>query len=198
MAAETGLSTSRVLNKLAYAIANQATDIGIPAGDDRYPVYDASGALVGYTTATAALTLAPVSLTATTILTAASHANRTLLMGASGAALTFTLPAATGTGNKYRFVVSVVNTSNYLIKSAVGTDLMEGCIIGDDGGAVTTTIRWQAGATDDTITLNGTTTGGVDIGDWIELEDITSVGWAVRGCISQSGTEATPFSDTVT
>ncbi len=197
MAAETGLTTSRLLNRLAYDIANIGSDIGVVAAGDRIPIYDASGELAGYTTAGALLTVPPVTLTATTAITAAAHANRTLLMGASGAALTFTLPAATGTGNKYRFVVSVVNTSNYLIKSAVGTDLMEGCIIGDDGGAVTTTLRWQAAATDDTITLNGTTTGGVDIGDWIELEDITSVGWAVRGVVSQSGAEATMFSDTV-
>ena len=199
MPAERGATTSRMLNRLAYDLANAdggGTDIGVVASGDRIPIYDTSAELVGYTFP-GALSLVPVALTATTTITAALHANRTLLMGASGAALTFTLPAATGTGNKYRFVVTVVNTSNYLIKSVVGSDLMEGCVIGDDGAAVTTTLRWQAGATDDTITLNGTTSGGVDIGDWIELEDITSVGWAVRGVVSQSGAEVTPFSDTV-
>jgi hypothetical protein len=47
------------------------------------------------------------------------------------------------------------------------------------------------------VTLNGTTTGGVSIGDWVEFEDILGTGWAVRGVVNQSGTEATPFSDTV-
>ena len=79
----------------------------------------------------------------------------------------------------------------------VGTDLMKGVILGDDGGALTTALVWAAGATDDTITLNGTTTGGVSIGDWVELEDITATAWAVRGVVQQSGSEATPFSDTV-
>jgi hypothetical protein len=199
MTAEAGLSNSRVLNKLAYAIATQATDIGIPAGDDRYPVYDTSGALVGYTQASAALAIAPVSLTATTVLTAAAHANRPLLMGASGAALTFTLPAATGSGNKYTFLVSVVNTSNYLIKASAGTMLFKGMIVAQSAtdSATDAARTWVAGATDDTITLNGTTTGGKDIGNWIEFTDCSATMWGVRGFTTASGTEATPFSDTV-
>lgn len=199
MAAEVGLTTSRHLNRLAYELANTASDIGIPAGDDRYPVYDTSGQLVGYTLASNAQAVAPVSLTATTILTAAAHANRPLLMGASGAALTFTLPAATGSGNKFRFYVSVVNTSNYLIKASAGTMLFKGMIVGQSAtdSATDAARTWVAGATDDTITLNGTTTGGKDIGNWIELEDCSATMWAVKGFITASGVEATPFSDTV-
>lgn len=199
MTAENGLTTSRLLNGLAYDIANKATDIGIPAGNDRYPVYDTSGELVGYTLASAALAIAPVSLTATTVLTAASHANRTLLMGASGAALTFTLPAATGSGNKFRFVVSVVNTSNYLIKASAGTMLFTGNIVGASStdSATDAARTWTAGASDDSLLLNGTTRGGVSKGDWIELEDCSATQWAVRGFITQSGSEATPFENTV-
>jgi hypothetical protein len=200
MAAETGLTTSRLLNRLAYAIANVASDIGVPAGDDRYPVYDTSGALAGYALASAALTIAPVSLTATGAITAAAHANRPLLMGASGAALTFTLPAATGSGNKYMFWVSVVNTSNYLIKASAGTMLFKGMIVAQSAtdSATDAARTWVAGSTDDTITLNGTTTGGKDIGNWIEFTDCSATMWGVRGFITQSGAEATPFSDTVT
>jgi hypothetical protein len=140
-----------------------------------------------------------VTLTGTGAITEALHEGKTCLLGEVGgdAAVTLTLPAATGGGGRYRFVVSVVNTSGYIIKSVVGTDIMYGAIIGDDGAAPTTTLRWQAGATDDTVTLNGTTTGGVSIGDWVEFEDILGTGWAVRGVINQSGVEATPFSDTV-
>lgn len=138
-----------------------------------------------------------VTLAVSTSITEAAHEGKTIVMTGAGAARTFTLPAATGGGAKYRFVVGEVNTSGYLIKSVVGTDLMKGVILGDDGGAVTTALVWAAGATDDTITLNGTTTGGVSIGDWVELEDITATAWSVRGMVQQSGTEATPFSDTV-
>jgi hypothetical protein len=120
-------------------------------------------------------------------------------MGASGAALTFTLPAATGSGDKYRFYVSVVNTSNYLIKASAGTMLFKGMIVGQSAtdSATDAARTWVPGATDDTITLNGTTTGGKDIGNWIEFEDCSATMWAVKGFITQSGSEATPFSDTV-
>ena len=58
-----------------------------------------------------------ITLTATASITTADHSGRTLLMGEVGgdAAATFTLPAATGTGSVFKFVVSVINTSNYLI-----------------------------------------------------------------------------------
>lgn len=200
MTAETGKTTSRLLNRMAYAIATVASDIGIPAGDDRYPVYDTSGELVGYTTASAALSVAPVSLTATTVLTAAAHANRPLLMGASGAALTFTLPAATGSGNRYTFVVSVVNTSNYLIKASAGTMLFKGMVVGQSAtdSATDAPRTWVPGSTDDTVTLNGTTTGGTAIGNFIEFVDCSATLWWVRGFVTQSGSEGTMFSDTVT
>lgn len=141
-----------------------------------------------------------VPLAVTTAITEAAHEGKTIVMSGAGAARTFTLPAATGGGGRYRFVVGEVNTSNYLIKAAVGTDLFEGIIIGASttDSATDAARTWLSGATDDTITLNGTTTGGVAIGDWIEFEDISATGWAVRGMITQSGSEATPFSDTVT
>ncbi len=141
-----------------------------------------------------------VSLAVTTALVEDLHESRTIVMGGAGSARTFTLPKAQGKGAKYRFVVGAVNTSNYLVKTFVGTDLLEGIILGASttDSATDAARTWLSGATDDTITLNGTTTGGVAIGDWLEFEDISTVGWAVTGLITQSGTEATPFSDTVT
>lgn len=140
-----------------------------------------------------------VTLAVTTAITETLHEGRTVVMTGAGGARTFTLPAATGGGGRYRFVVGEVNTSNYLIKSVVGTDIMVGTILGGSttDSATDAARTWRAGATDDTITLNGTTTGGVGLGDWIELEDISSTKWAVRGYVTQSGTEATMFSDTV-
>lgn len=136
------------------------------------------------------------TLTASTTLTQDVHDGQTLLMGASGAALTFTLPAALGTGAKFKFVVSVVNTSNYVIQVANSTDVMGGGIImgADTAGSANV---WSTAASSDTITLNGTTTGGVSIGDTIEVEDIKSGFWRVTGHVQGSGTEATPFSAAV-
>jgi len=140
-----------------------------------------------------------VTLIATGAITEAAHESRTLLMTVAGAASTYTLPAATGSGARYRFVVGEVNTSNYVIKSVAGADVMQGTVIGASttDSATDAARTWRAGTTDDTFTLNGTTTGGVDIGDWVEFEDITATAWAVRGFITQSGSEASPFSDTV-
>lgn len=140
-----------------------------------------------------------VSATAATLtVTEALHDGKTILMNRS-AGITITLPAATASGMRLRFVVGGVSTTGYVIKSVVGTDLMEGVIIGASttDSATDAARTWLSGATDDTITLNGTTTGGVAVGDWVELEDLSATGWYVRGMITQSGTEATPFSDTV-
>jgi hypothetical protein len=140
------------------------------------------------------------TLTATLTLTADNHAGRTLLLGEVGgnAALTVTLPAATGTGHIYRFVVSVVNTSNYVIKVADATDIMYGNILANSTGDTPDLAQpWPTAADSDTITLNGTTTGGAAIGDFIVLQDIMTNAWHVWGHTTASGSEATPFSATV-
>lgn len=145
------------------------------------------------------LVLAPVTETGTTIaVTQAEHEGRVIVMSETGgdAAATYTLPAATGTGGRYTFVVGVVNTSNYVIQVADATDTMDGSIISMNDSADTVS-GWETASTSDTITLNGTTTGGVSIGDKIELIDIASNQWAVSGQTTSSGTEATPFSAAV-
>jgi hypothetical protein len=142
-----------------------------------------------------------VTIVETGAITVADHDSKTCLLAEVGgnALVTLTLPAATGSGARFRFVVNVVNTSSYVFKSVAGTDLMEGLIIGASttDSATDAARTWASAASDDTVTLNGTTTGGAAIGDWVEFEDITSVGWAVRGMVTQSGAEASPFSNTV-
>jgi len=159
------------------------------------------GTLTGAIT-TASVTKGLVTLTATDAITAAEHAGRTLLMGEVGgnAECTFTLPAATGTGNVYRFIVSVVNTSNYIIKVSDNTDTIDGTLIvvNDTGaGDAASVIYWPTVAATDTITLNGTTKGGVVIGDYVELIDIATNQFVIQGLLNASGTEVTPFSATV-
>ena len=143
-----------------------------------------------------------VTLVATGAITAALHAGKTLNMAEVGgnAACTFTLPAATGTGDKYRFYVGVVNTSNYLIKVANASDTIDGQVIVQNDtteGGTASVIGWKATGTDDTITLNGTTTGGASIGDYVELTDLIANQYVVSGMLQASGTEASPFSATV-
>ena len=137
----------------------------------------------------------PVSVTANVTLTAASHAGRLMVFSvASGA--TVTLPAAAGRGDMYRFFVNTTVTSNSdIIKVANATDIMAGLAIqSQDGG--NTVQAWETAADSDTITLNGSTTGGIK-GDFVELIDVASGLWFVRIVGSATGTEATPFSATV-
>jgi len=143
-----------------------------------------------------------VTLTATGAITQATHAGCILLMGEVGgdAAATFTLPAATGTGAEYKFIVSVVNTSNYVIKVADATDTIDGSVVVTNdttAGGTASLISWPTVAASDTITLDGTTTGGVNIGDYVLLTDIATNQYTVSGLLNASGTEATPFSAAV-
>lgn len=91
-----------------------------------------------------------------------------------------TLPASSGSGATFRFIVSVKATSNaHIIKVANTTDVLSGSvnILDNDGAAQG---GYAATGTDDTITLNGTTTGGL-VGDWVEVVDVLAGFWAIRG-----------------
>lgn len=134
-----------------------------------------------------------VAAGATLTLTEAAHDGKTILLDtATGSVVT--LPAASGSGAKFRFKVSVTATSNsHIVKVADATDIIQGVILAmSDGSAAA--LGWEAGAADDTITLNRSTTGTAKIGHYLELEDIAANTWAVHGIIAQSGIEATPFS----
>lgn len=138
----------------------------------------------------------PVVLAVATSITRALHGGRTCRLTGTGSAFAQTLPAATGSGAKFRFEIGVVNTSNHVIQVANATDVMEGSILScADGGD--TTVGWETGATSDTVTLNGTTTGGSAVGDYVEVEDVAAGKWAVRGTTKSTGVEATPFSAAV-
>ena len=152
----------------------------------------------GTTTLGASFVRDLVTLTATDAITVAEHAGRILLMGEVGgdAAATFTLPAATGSGAEFQFIVSVVNTSNYVIQVADATDTIDGSVILHQDSA-NTVVSFNTASDSDTITLNGTTKGGVSIGDEITLIDIAANQYMVKGVLTASGTEATPFSAAV-
>lgn len=138
-----------------------------------------------------------VTANVSAVVTAANQESRINLMSGAGAARTFTLPFAVGSGNVFRFYVGEVNTSGYFIKSGRGADIMRGQILQTNSGSAGATRGWYPGATDDTITLNGTTIGGASVGDWVELIDVAVNTWLVNGLVTATGTVATPFFDTV-
>lgn len=136
----------------------------------------------------------PIALTASATLSA-YHADATVVVNAA-AGLTLTLPAASGTGLAFDIVIGTTVTSNSVaIKVANASDVMTGLAVqAADAGA--TASAWETAATDDTITFNGTTTGGIK-GDRVILKDIAANLWSVTVIGAATGTEASPFSATV-
>ncbi len=137
-----------------------------------------------------------IPVTATTLaINPAIHNGRTILINAA-APITITLPRAYGTGARFRFVIGVVATATgHVIQVANATDVMTGIIL----GATTTSDVCEAfiaSATSDTITLNGTTKGGVK-GDIYEIEDVAAGLFSVKGFSAPTGSEASPFSAAV-
>lgn len=127
-----------------------------------------------------------------------AHESRVVLLD-TAAGTTFTLPDATGSGQRYTVIISVVATSNsHIIQVANSSDIMQGivwtCSTGDTPDLAQ---PWITAADSDTITLNRTTQGSITIGEWFEFVDVANNTWAVRGFTASSGAEATPFSAAV-
>lgn len=138
----------------------------------------------------------PISLTAATYtLTAEAHSGTTLV-ATRAAGIVCTLPAALGYGSEYNFFVSTTITSNSLIvKVANSTDVMQGAAyVAQD--AADTVVAFETAATSDTITMNGSTLGGIR-GDRIRIKDVAAGLYEVQVYSQATGTEATPFSATV-
>lgn len=105
---------------------------------------------------------------------------------------TITLPAATGSGGKYRVVVGTTITSSAGVVAALGTDILRGSVIvATDASGET----FMTSATSDKLSMNGGTQGGL-AGSYVDLEDIASGVWQVGGFLISTSTEATPFAAT--
>ena len=137
--------------------------------------------------------LQPITITASATLNEDTHLNTVVNLSAA-AGLTVTLPASTGKGARYRlFVLTTVTSNNYVVQVANSTDVIQGAI------HLTTDIAGTSmptSTTTDTITMNGSTTGGLR-GSYIELEDSSAGFWRLSGQLICTGTEATPFSAAV-
>lgn len=137
-----------------------------------------------------------VTSAATTIsITAASHADRILVLSSTHTQ-TATLQTSTGGGDKYTIIVSTVGTDgSKIIKVGSTLDVIRGHshLAHTDAAQVNGFI---ATATDDTITLNNTTSGGL-VGDVIVITDVASGVYVAKILGAATGTVVTPFSATV-
>ena len=143
-----------------------------------------------------------VSLTANTTITVALHAGRPLLTNDADGV--FTLPSIVVTepsdktdpnqlcnlGAQFTFIVVTAATDMDIVTD--GTDkFVGGVYTGVDDATGKTFI---SGASNDVITQNGSTKGGL-AGSIIRVTAIASAKYAVEGLILGSGTLVTPFAD---
>jgi len=142
----------------------------------------------------------PMTYTASKTLTEREHANKTILISGTGT-IVMTLPASSGKGARYNFIISTASTGSdtHTIQVGNSTDVFEGgavCIDDDTEGAGTTH-SWNAETNDDTITLNADSTGG-KLGDRILVIDYAAGHFHVWAQLTESGgSEVTPFSAAV-
>jgi hypothetical protein len=132
---------------------------------------------------------------AITVLT--SHAGRTIALD-TAAGTTATLPVATGSGRVYRFLVTLLATSNsHVVKVPDANHTIAGTVVMVDTDTAGTVTAFATASDSDTVTLNRSTTGSVIKGEWLEFRDIAANLFVVSGVLANTGNGATPFSATV-
>ena len=113
---------------------------------------------------------------------------------AAAAATAVTLPAP-AVGLEFTFVTTLTATADHVIKTAtLNTDGFLGGVVSWSTGASADSFSADADGSNDHITLNGSTTGGL-AGTRIHVVCIDGENWAVDGQIVTSGTSSTPFGD---
>ena len=154
-----------------------------------------------------------VEVTSSVTLSPDSYAGRFISVGGSLAAnVVLTLPAintsanpttsgpgqdpstANNEGVTYTIWVPTTISTSSLKIGTNGTDKFVGSLISVDTDTSGAVVGFTAGASNDFINLNGTTTGGV-AGTWIQIVAIAANKYMVTGVINGSGTVATPFAD---
>jgi hypothetical protein len=154
-----------------------------------------------------------VDITSSTTLNPVDHGGRILTVGGSlAAALTLTLPSINTSTNPITsgpgqdpntlnnegvvytiWVPTTISTSSLKIGTD-GTDKFVGSVISVDTDSSGAVVGFTAGASNDFINLNGTTTGGV-AGTWIQIVAVAANKYMVTGTVNGSGSVATPFAD---
>ena len=145
-------------------------------------------------------------------LTVAEHAGRIVYNSGAGA-VTYTLPAINATANsavagpgadynnsnnlgaKFTIFSDTTKTGSLIVQVANATDVMSGRAVFIDDTS-DNAVGFNTSASSDTVTLNGTTTGGV-APSIIECVALATGKWAVSVSSANTSTPATPFSASV-
>jgi|TARA_X000000950_G_scaffold279176_1_gene371343 hypothetical protein len=138
---------------------------------------------------TAAGSNAVVEITTETTLTYADHVGRIIEINDADGAVTLPTITSDTIGAEYTFFIGTDSTD--LDIKTNGTDKFSGTL----AVAGTTTAAFaSAVASNDVISMNGTTTGG-DAGSNLKIVAIGLAEYLVSGTLMGSGTVATPFAD---
>lgn len=116
-----------------------------------------------------------------------------LITANRAAGIAFTLPAATGSGARYKIIIGTTITSNTTtIATASGSDKICGFQTIVKSGTTTPNV-YPITATSVTLTFDGSTKGGTK-GDMIELIDFAANLWYANEILQGSGTITSNFS----
>ena len=133
---------------------------------------------------------AMVNITAETTLTYDDHFGRIIKVNDADGAITLPTITTDTLGARYTFFVGT-DCSDCDIKTD-GTDKFVGSLsVMEDNGLTET---YAPAASNDVISMNGTTTGG-DKGSYIEITAIEDNVYLVQGMLLGSGEAVTPFAD---
>jgi hypothetical protein len=137
-----------------------------------------------------------VADTATLALSGSTHGGGVAVIASRAAEITMTLPKAIGHGTEFDiFVGTTITSNNLIIQVADSVDVMAGvCLTAQDAGD--TVVGFETAPDTDTITMNGSTKGGIR-GDRIKFKSVQAGVWAVQMIATGTGTEVTPFSAAV-
>ena len=138
---------------------------------------------------TAAGSNAVVEITTETTLTYADHVGRIIEINDADGAVTLPTITSDTIGAEYTFFIGTDSTD--LDIKTDGTDKFSGTLA---VAATTTAAFASAVASNDVISMNGTTTGG-DAGSNLKIVAIGLAEYLVSGTLMGSGTVATPFAD---
>jgi hypothetical protein len=187
MAAELGATTSRLLNKLAYDMANKASDVTLIASADLIPIYDASAEAMKYAT--------PAEMrqanTNTTVIAAAGAAmtlptgGGTTIIPLVTANATATLPVTPTLGLTYRFIYNgtSADAEDWVLTAAA---FFKGGVVwlDEDSAGVEVAAVYGNGSTHTVFTVNNPN-AGTDI--WVIGDGTT---WTITGTVVAADTPA--------
>ena len=154
---------------------------------------------------------AVIAISSSTTLNPVDHGGRIISVGGSLAAnVVLTLPTINASTNPVTsgpgedpntlnnegvvytiWVPTTISTSSLKIGTD-GTDRFVGSVLSIDTDTSGAAVGFTAGANDDFINFNGTTTGGV-AGTFVQIVAVAALKYMVNGTVNGSGIVATPF-----